>query len=627
MLSGGGGGWEWGSEVGEDIAIKLCITKMNKAEEGSCELQSETVLQNLGKAGKTSDEQFDEHVHKLERQQDAAGRLHKEIKNYLHCAKAMQTASKSLYQVLIETYEQDWKDESHVREQLAVSKISIYVAIASEDTGRSAVIGIGNQSIELMLNNYEQSLEQDAMAPLNTYISHFAPFKSKIAKRNRKLDYYDNARHNCEIQQNAKKKDEAKINKATEEMNEAKSVYESLNNDLHHDLPGFYESRENFYATLFNRLFNAEEIYHSEVGKLCKEIVKVTESLAQETQDKMFKPRDSMTVNLNSMPPAEVLNGHAEGLHGYTGNSGYDSASPAETPSKEMPDPNINLSVTSNQTTDDIYENSHLEKAENSSQNTPTTVINVHMKEGEPEKMSENVSEEGKTKSQTSVEETKEEIKVNGDVDDDHSVNSQDSAPGYPPPKPPEDQEPAASTPGDEAKDEKVKNIPVISLDLNTSYEKPESKVKVESDKSDAVNEDHNEPTTPVYEVISGGDSSPKKMAPHVEETVSKVANEVVAETKQEEVKEKVDEENDGDVYDTPSSNEPVKLPEGVLFQVQATHPYTNEDEDELTFEAGDIINVIPFDNPDDQDDGWLMGIKVTDGLKGVFPENFTKRV
>lgn len=38
-----------------------------------------------------------------------------------------------------------------------------------------------------------------------------------------------------------------------------------------------------------------------------------------------------------------------------------------------------------------------------------------------------------------------------------------------------------------------------------------------------------------------------------------------------------------------------------IFFQVQATHPYANEDEDELTFEAGEIIYVVPFDNPDEQ--------------------------
>lgn len=37
--------------------------------------------------------------------------------------------------------------------------------------------------------------------------------QQRIAKRNRKLDYYDNARHNSEVQQNARKKDETKIQK------------------------------------------------------------------------------------------------------------------------------------------------------------------------------------------------------------------------------------------------------------------------------------------------------------------------------------------------------------------------------------------------------------------------------
>ena len=48
-----------------------------------------------------------------------------------------------------------------------------------------------------------------------------------------------------------------------------------------------------------------------------------------------------------------------------------------------------------------------------------------------------------------------------------------------------------------------------------------------------------------------------------------------------------------------------------------ATHAYRAEDEDELNFEAGEIINVIDFDDPEDQDEGWLMGIStVTGGYK-----------
>ena len=37
------------------------------------------------------------------------------------------------------------------------------------------------------------------------------------------------------------------------------------------------------------------------------------------------------------------------------------------------------------------------------------------------------------------------------------------------------------------------------------------------------------------------------------------------------------------------------------MLQVIAAHPYTGEDEDELSFDKGEIIHVIPYDNPDDE--------------------------
>ena len=58
-----------------------------------------------------------------------------------------------------------------------------------------------------------------------------------------------------------------------------------------------------------------------------------------------------------------------------------------------------------------------------------------------------------------------------------------------------------------------------------------------------------------------------------------------------------------------------------------ATHPYVAEDEDELNFEAGEIINVVEFDDEEEQDEGWLMGINTKSGHKGVFPANFTQKI
>ncbi|CAH1955484.1 unnamed protein product [Acanthoscelides obtectus] len=66
-------------------------------------------------------------------------------------------------------------------------------------------------------------------------------------------------------------------------------------------------------------------------------------------------------------------------------------------------------------------------------------------------------------------------------------------------------------------------------------------------------------------------------------------------------------------------------LPPGVLYRVKATYKYNREDVDELSFEVGEIINVIEYDDPEEQEEGWLMGVKETSGEKGMFPANFTR--
>uniref|UniRef100_A0A665XBL7 Myc box-dependent-interacting protein 1 n=1 Tax=Echeneis naucrates TaxID=173247 RepID=A0A665XBL7_ECHNA len=80
--------------------------------------------------------------------------------------------------------------------------------------------------------------------------------------------------------------------------------------------------------------------------------------------------------------------------------------------------------------------------------------------------------------------------------------------------------------------------------------------------------------------------------------------------------------------------SEPAELPPGFMFKVQVMHDYAANDTDELEMKAGDVVLVIPFDNPEEQDEGWLMGIKQDDWqqnkenpTKGVFPENFTQRL
>uniref|UniRef100_A0A8C7KHH3 Myc box-dependent-interacting protein 1 n=1 Tax=Oncorhynchus kisutch TaxID=8019 RepID=A0A8C7KHH3_ONCKI len=67
---------------------------------------------------------------------------------------------------------------------------------------------------------------------------------------------------------------------------------------------------------------------------------------------------------------------------------------------------------------------------------------------------------------------------------------------------------------------------------------------------------------------------------------------------------------------------------------VKAMHDYAATDGDELEMKAGDVVLVLAWENPDEQDDGWLMGVKESHWLenkdllaKGVFPENFTQKL
>lgn len=76
------------------------------------------------------------------------------------------------------------------------------------------------------------------------------------------------------------------------------------------------------------------------------------------------------------------------------------------------------------------------------------------------------------------------------------------------------------------------------------------------------------------------------------------------------------------------------ELPPSVLYKVKAVHDYGATDSDELDLKAGDVVLVLPFASPDEQDDGWLMGVKESHWLQnknllatGVFPENFTQKL
>jgi amphiphysin len=80
-------------------------------------------------------------------------------------------------------------------------------------------------------------------------------------------------------------------------------------------------------------------------------------------------------------------------------------------------------------------------------------------------------------------------------------------------------------------------------------------------------------------------------------------------------------------MYDVPVGATTENLPPGVLYLVKASYKYQAEDVDELAFEVGEVINVVEYEDPEDQEEGWLMGYKESNGQKGMFPANFTRPI
>merc|ERR1712001_724435 len=218
----------------------------------------EKILQNLGKADKTTDEIFEEHLQNFNSQQVNATRLHKDINNYLRCIKAMQTASKNLMETLSDIYEKEW-----------VGQDMLYVQA---------------QNHEMLWADLAHKLSDQVVIPLNTYQAQFPEMRKKIDKRGRKLIDFDKERHAVQSMQNNPNRNEAKFIKVKEQMENAKRTYEVLNSELHDELPALHDSRILFLVTNMQTLFAAEEVFHSETSKVYGELEAVVDKLAKEAQ-------------------------------------------------------------------------------------------------------------------------------------------------------------------------------------------------------------------------------------------------------------------------------------------------------------------------------------------------------
>ncbi|XP_032492860.1 myc box-dependent-interacting protein 1 isoform X2 [Phocoena sinus] len=564
------------------------------------------VLQKLGKADETKDEQFEQCVQNFNKQLTEGTRLQKDLRTYLASVKAMHEASKKLNECLQEVYEPDWpgRDEAN--------KIA--------------------ENNDLLWMDYHQKLVDQALLTMDTYLGQFPDIKSRIAKRGRKLVDYDSARHHYESLQTAKKKDEAKIAKAEEELIKAQKVFEEMNVDLQEELPSLWNSRVGFYVNTFQSIAGLEENFHKEMSKLnwqlsCKAAL------------------EKRGVG-SSLPPCAL--------------GGPDFVSWAQR--NEL-----------NQNLNDVLVS--LEKQHGSN----TFPIKAQPSDNAPAKGNKSPSPPPDGSPAATP-----EIRVNHEPEPAAAATPGAALPKSPsqlrkgPPVPP----PPKHTPCTEVKQQQTLSlfedttVPEISVTTPSQFEAPgpfseqASLLDLDFDPLPPVASPVKAPTPSGQPTESPAGSLPSREPSAAEGTFAVAWPSQTAEPGPAQPAEASEvtcgthpaagaqEPGETAASEAASSSLPavvvetfsaavngtveggsgagrLDLPPGFMFKVQAQHDYTATDTDELQLKAGDVVLVIPFQNPEEQDEGWLMGVKESDWnlhkelekCRGVFPENFTARV
>ncbi|XP_017797996.1 PREDICTED: amphiphysin isoform X5 [Habropoda laboriosa] len=272
----------------------------------------EKFLQNLGKVDRTADDIFDEHLQNFMRQQNAANRLQKEFNNYIRCVRGSQMTSeccpsiepwRSCEECNICCY---WKRVTSVQAASKTLMDSLNEIYESQWTGHD-LLYVQAQNLDMLWQDFTHKLADQVLVPLNTYQSQFPEMRKKIDKRGRKLVDYDSQRHNFQsLQCNPRKRDELKVSRGKELLEEAKRTYEQLNSELHDELPALYDSRVLFLVTNLQTLFAAEQVFHTESAKVYSELEAIVDKLANESQrgsytlKKTTEPQSPKSPNANS---------------------------------------------------------------------------------------------------------------------------------------------------------------------------------------------------------------------------------------------------------------------------------------------------------------------------------------
>ncbi|XP_052405706.1 amphiphysin isoform X3 [Carassius gibelio] len=704
------------AEIKTGIFAKNVQKRLSRAQE--------KVLQKLGKADETKDEQFEQCVQNFKRQEFEGSRLQREMKAYIAAVKGMQQASRNLTESLHEVYEPDWH-------------------------GKDDVMTIG-KNCDALWEDFHQKLVDSTIDTLETYLTQFPDLKIRVAKRSRKLIDYDSARHHLETLQTSTMRNDKKIAKAEEDLKKAQKVFDDLNVGLQDELPTLWDSRVGFYVSTFRNVSSLEARFHREISFLCHKLYEVMNKLAEQHSDKMFTiqgaPSDSGPLRLARTPtppddespdsspaasPNHTLRPISPGPPRPKSPSQLKMGPPKPpppkvTPTKELQQEQIidlfdggfpEISVTSPQPNEkpgeslldldfdpfkpdastpigqtqspisqtlpwdlwtgnaaqpaqpaadagftanwaaDFGSSATTGKEESGNAQPAVDVQGWPPAEAWPTEAASQPQEEAATDEDATVpsfvadfDKTSEAEATEGDV----AEREGEAAPGSvleggesPVTTPPTDTQPAeitASSPTAEMATTTVESPVSAETEAAEQAELPVEDIEKEQPSEEApesasIQEAQKESPTEAPLATIEDKESP------IEETPEKmpIPSVVIEPASSNEG----DDDRDGDIISPIATSGNGVIPEcqttkdissgmppGYLFKVETMHDFEAANTDELELKKGDIVLVVPTELTEDQDAGWLTGIRESDWLQhgssaqqGLFPENFTQRL
>ncbi|XP_069080675.1 myc box-dependent-interacting protein 1 isoform X11 [Pleurodeles waltl] len=611
----------------------------------------EKVLQKLGKADETKDEQFEQCVQNFNKQLTEGSKLQKDLRTYLASVKAMHDASKKLTECLQEVYEPEWARR--------------------DDANKIA------ENSDLLWTDYHQKLVDQALLTMDTYLGQFPDIKSRIAKRGRKLVDYDSARHHFESLQSAKKKDEAKIakpvsllekaapqwcqgkiqahlvaqtnllrNQAEEELLKSQKVFEEMNADLQEELPSLWNSRVGFYVNTFQSIAGLEENFHKEMSKLNQNLNDVMVDLEKEqgsvvtnTFPVKAQPRKKtklfsrLRLKKSSETSSEKVT-KTPSLPSDGSPLTSPEAKPANHKPEEAPAAAITPSAPAAPATLGEVPTATLTKSPSQLRKGPPvppppklTPCKDFQQENIISLFDDNFVPEISVTSPSQPDKSDSFNMESVDPFGGNSTSDCTFTVEWP------NQVPEAAQPKESASSDMQSVDPVCgdnTSDCVFSVEWPSQVAEAE------LNQPVEE--APVSTEASGPETAATSASDAVQPKLDTTAPEPATATPQSSLPAVVVETFSATVNGTVESSAPANrtvMPPGFLYKVRAQHDYAATDGDELDLKAGDIVLVMEIDNPEEQDEGWLMGIKEGDWQqskdleqhRGVFPENFTEKV